>query len=93
MWTVVMDGELLEWVKQRPEDWWASSGAAVYTWGNGSWNQLGHGEAVENVSPAPAQDWKDVQQVSKDHTPFGCCTCDCVHSDCGRELLHLCCEV
>lgn len=57
-----MDGDILEWMSQRPEDWWASSGSAIYTWGNGSWNQLGHASS-ESVPPAPAKDWKDVQQV------------------------------
>lgn len=58
-----MDREIMEWVNQQPEDWWAVSQSAVYTWGKGSWNQLGH-SIDEEVGPGLAEDWKDIQQVS-----------------------------
>lgn len=58
-----MDGEILEWMNQRPEDWWGSSGSTVYSWGNGTWSQLGRSTS-EDVAPGPVKDWKNVQQVS-----------------------------
>ena len=58
-----MDKELLEWMDQHPEDWWDSTGSSVYSWGNGTWHQLGQ-ESSDNVAPAQAKDWKDIQAVS-----------------------------
>ena len=57
-----MDRQILEWISQRAEDWWPAGGSTVYTWGNGTWNQLGHASG-DNVLPAPVQEWKDIQQV------------------------------
>lgn len=60
MWTMAMDRDILEWASQRPEDWWPSCGCTVYTWGNGSYDQLGHSTG-DSVSPAPVEDWKDIR--------------------------------
>lgn len=59
-----MDREILEWISKEPQDWWQKTQSSVYTWGKGSWNQLGT-STRENSSPALAEEWKDVQQVSK----------------------------
>ena len=63
-WTLVMDREILDWVSKEPQDWWQKTQSTVYTWGKGSWNQLGT-STRENSTPALAEDWKDVQQVPK----------------------------
>ena len=57
-----MDREILEWISKEPQDWWQKTQSTVYTWGKGSWNQLGT-STRENSSPALAEEWKDVQQV------------------------------
>ena len=64
-----MDQQILEWVSQSPQDWWHKTMSAIYTWGKGSWNQLGH-STRENAQPSLVEDWKDVQQV---------CVCVCMH--------------
>ena len=61
-WTLSMDREILEWISKEPQDWWQKTQSTVYTWGKGSWNQLGT-STRENSSPALAEEWKDVQQV------------------------------
>ena len=61
-WTLTMDREILEWVSKEPQDWWQKTQSTIYTWGKGSWNQLGT-STRENSTPAIAEDWKDVQQV------------------------------
>lgn len=66
-WTLTMDREILEWVSKEPQDWWQKTQSTVYTWGKGSWNQLGT-STRENSTPALAEDWKDVQQVLKQNT-------------------------
>lgn len=58
-----MDHEILEWISKEPQDWWQKTQSTVYTWGKGSWNQLGT-STRENSSPALAEEWKDVQQVN-----------------------------
>ncbi len=58
-----MDSEILEWTNQRPEDWWSLSWSSVYTWGKGSWNQLGH-STRESFVPNLVVDWKDFKQVT-----------------------------
>lgn len=58
-----MDREILEWISKEPQDWWQKTQSSVYTWGKGSWNQLGT-STRENSSPALAEEWKDVQQVN-----------------------------
>ena len=55
-----MDTEILEWISQKPEDWWSSSHSSVYTWGKGSWNH----STSENSPPALVAEWKDMQQVN-----------------------------
>lgn len=62
-WTLSMDREILEWISKEPQDWWQKTQSSVYTWGKGSWNQLGT-STRENSSPALAEEWKDVQQVN-----------------------------
>ena len=62
-WTLSMDREILEWISKEPQDWWQKTQSTVYTWGKGSWNQLGT-STRENSSPALAEEWKDVQQVT-----------------------------
>lgn len=57
-----MDREILEWISKEPQDWWQKTQSTVYTWGKGSWNQLGTSTS-ENTLPALAEEWKDVQQV------------------------------
>ena len=57
-----MDREILEWISKEPQDWWQKTQSTVYTWGKGSWNQLGT-STRENSSPALAEEWKDIQQV------------------------------
>ena len=57
-----MDREILEWISKEPQDWWQKTQSTVYTWGKGSWNQLGT-STRENSTPALAEEWKDVQQV------------------------------
>ncbi len=57
-----MDREILEWISKEPQDWWQKTQSTIYTWGKGSWNQLGT-STRENSSPALAEEWKDVQQV------------------------------
>ena len=62
MWTLPMDVQILEWVVQKPEDWWLSTRSTVYTWGKGSWHQLGH-STRERVLPSVFEEWQDVRQV------------------------------
>ena len=57
-----MDVQILEWVVQKPEDWWLSTRSTVYTWGKGSWHQLGH-STRERVLPTAVEEWQDVRQV------------------------------
>ena len=57
-----MDVQILEWVVQKPEDWWLSTRSTVYTWGKGSWHQLGH-STRERVLPSVVEEWQDVRQV------------------------------
>ena len=59
-----MDVQILELVAQHPQDWWLSPRSTVYTWGKGSWNQLGH-SMRERAMPAIVEEWQDVQQVKK----------------------------
>ena len=59
-----MDREILEWISKEPQDWWQKTQSTVYTWGKGSWNQLGT-STRENSTPALAEEWKDVQQVCR----------------------------
>ena len=63
VWTLSMDSQIMEWLCQRPQDWWATGKSNVYTWGKGSWNQLGH-TTSERGMPAVVDNWNDVQQVS-----------------------------
>lgn len=58
-----MDSQILEWVSQHPRDWWRSTKSNVFTWGKGSWNQLGH-STRERTLPAQAEEWQDAQQAS-----------------------------
>lgn len=62
VWTITMDTQILEWLNQQPQDWWGTTKSNVYTWGKGSWNQLGH-STRERATPALADDWTDVQMV------------------------------
>jgi hypothetical protein len=64
VWTMTMDRDILEWATQRPVDWWPYSDAKVYTWGQGSYCQLGHSNGEMVVSPEPVPEWKDMQQVN-----------------------------
>ncbi len=57
-----MDTQIMNWLCQRPQDWWANDKSDVYTWGKGSWDQLGH-TSSERGLPAIVDSWKDVQQV------------------------------
>ncbi len=57
-----MDKEILEWFGERAEDWRSLSSSTVFTWGNGSNNQLGH-STNDNVSASPVPAWKDIQMV------------------------------
>lgn len=45
-----------------PQDWWSVENSKVYTWGKGSWNQLGQASRDKTL-PDVASDWKDVLQV------------------------------
>jgi WD40 repeat protein len=64
VWTFSMDGEIVDWVAKRPEDWWSSSDSHIYTWGKGTWNQLGQGQLTSDKTlPDTAIDWKNVLQV------------------------------
>ena len=63
VWTITMDTQILEWLNQQPQDWWRTTKSNVYTWGKGTWNQLGH-STRERATAALADDWTDVQQVS-----------------------------
>ncbi|XP_064390094.1 probable E3 ubiquitin-protein ligase HERC1 isoform X2 [Halichondria panicea] len=62
VWTLSMDSQIMEWLCQRPQDWWATGKSNVYTWGKGSWNQLGH-TTSERGMPAVVDNWNDVQQI------------------------------
>ena len=74
-----MDREILEWISKEPQDWWQKTQSTVYTWGKGSWNQLGT-STRENSSPALAEEWKDVQQVPS------CCKFVSVDCSSHKEL-------
>ena len=62
VWTMAMDREVLEWASEKPEDWWPSSDCKVYTWGQGSYGQLGRSDG-DTTSPALVPDWTDLQRV------------------------------
>ena len=90
-----MDVEILEWVNQRPEDWWPSYHSTVYTWGKGTHNQLGHSTS-DNAFPAVVREWTDVQQVrdlccmtiAKEHTCICWSICLCIKAIRSFFLLH-----
>lgn len=53
-----MDAQIVEWLAERPQDWWQVEAASVHTWGRGTAHQLGH-STMECTLPDHASQWEE----------------------------------